>query len=129
MMFDFSAVVITFLGISFLMLYACNMLRQDGNWFIPLRVFMFFISIFFMFMASGFAQQIVDTSLTGNHDAAGWPTEGMVGNMTLITTTGVDTMRWVLYGSSVWLVIAILIISVMSLFGIANKKQTREFEE
>lgn len=132
MAFDFTAIMLGFLGTSFLMFYSSNIINgifgeesPIQRFMLPLKIFFFMMGIFMVFLALSFNQQIMDSTITTNHDADGYPTEAMQGNMSVQTTTGLTVMTYTLWGVSAWLVLGFFVLMLLLLIGFAFGKKDR----
>ena len=132
MAFDFTAIILAFLGTAFLMFYASNIIKgifseesPIQRFMLPLSIFFFMMGIFMVYLTLSFNQQIMDSAITTNHDAEGYPTEAMQGNMSVQTTTGFTVMTYTLWGVSAWLVLGFLVLMLLLLIGFAFGKKDK----
>lgn len=92
--------------VSFLMFYLTTILKVEGAWHVPLRIFLFAMGFFFLIYGLSFAIQVVKADYEGGTSVM---TEENYGNITAMTTSAFQTINTTTYIVMAWVLIAFLV--------------------
>lgn len=123
------AVMFSIFGTSFLLLYATKVIDSEGKSHIPLKIFLFIMAFYFIYISGAFSLNILQFTDANNHLEDGDPTTAMLGNFTTTVTTAFQADHYLNYAILAYIFIYFIYWIIIVAKDIATRKPKWRDEE